>query len=125
MSSASMLAMEDEERAAKIEDERAVRAALADQQEALGRALDEKREKDYRAQHPKIARVFCDDWEAWYANGRRLEGRAAQHHKVRAEDVLAELGFDVGTLEVSQEWTEQQGGFPVDLGQIPEEVRNS
>lgn len=71
--------------------------------------------------------VRSDDWQALYVNGS-LSERAQQNYELDVADALAEVcsrrctAFEV--LHVDQVWSEQQvDGFPFNLNEIPEEVR--
>jgi hypothetical protein len=121
MPSPSTIAMEDEGRDQRIADERTVREEFAAAQQRLREA------QEAALTPPVITRAVPEggDWEAWYRNGRRLDGPDMQTHSVDPKRILEALGFQVETLEVTDEWLEEQGEFPPDLGSIPPEVRTS
>lgn len=64
----------------------------------------------------KIVIVSGDDWEGLYIDGKIVD----QGHRLRLEEVLRLLGFDVDCKEADNEWLEQYGNLPDKLKDVKE-----
>jgi hypothetical protein len=62
----------------------------------------------------KVTRVWTDNWEGLYVNGRLV----AEGHSLDAREALEAVGWAVESRELDEEWITERGHLPDGIDRV-------